>query len=425
MARRETETKAKAFAYIMDQLAWIGDDLLVDANGGKTPGGYRPAKLAYWSWLFPQIGSDPAKRSRWQANKGPDELLRCVISPKGKTLAGAGETLAGVKRGGLQSDVPASFDLACVLGWRIRDERGPFEELLTSYPHFGERMGRDVIATFVGLLSEDFASSEPYAFDGLQDAISAVVLGGARANDGRLCSWDFGFDRYGSYLVKKHRMGGMREDWYADLVTLLMVAALLGPTDYRADLLIDTPEKYEDTAHSEAEVATCGAAPRMLDLEPRPFLTRVTFDREPPDELDWTMCEEDVANAGTNSQRILAIPLAGKLKVRMARTLPRYSDAGGVVEIPLNCSEASSKAHAELRRTPEGWLVRDLNSTNGTLVVSRDGTRHMLYRKEPNGNCEVALRNGDVICIAPDHRSGRAVSANPAFLFHTVTSVWM
>ena len=65
MVRRETRTKAQAFAFVMDQLAWIGDDLLVDASGGKVPGGFRPAKLAYWTWLVPEIGDDPAKRSRY------------------------------------------------------------------------------------------------------------------------------------------------------------------------------------------------------------------------------------------------------------------------------------------------------------------------------------------------------------------------
>lgn len=424
MARRETETKAKAFAYLMDQLAWIGDDLLVDANGGKAPGGYRPAKLVYWSWLFPQIGTDPAKRSRWQANKGPDELRRCVARPDGGVLT-------GVRRDGLRADVMASFDLACIIGWHVRSEEGPFAELFSSDAYFANRLSRDSIATFMSLLSTDFAGSQPYAFDGLQDAISAMSLGAARAKAGRVCSWDFDFDHYGTYLVRKHRVGARQEDWRADLVTLLMMAALIGPKDYRADLLIDTPEKYEDTerhAGPPSDALPASSQPsesREIDLDTRPFLTRVTFDRELPNEQDWVMCEEDINTANRGTQRILAVPLANHKKVIMARGLPRYSDTGDAVEIPLNCSEASSKAHLALRSTPAGWTVRDLNSTNGTLVVSRDGTRTMLYRKEPDGLREVVLKNGDVICVAPDHRTGHAVPTNPAFLFHTVTTTWM
>ena len=108
----------------------------------------------------------------------------------------------------------------------------------------------------------------------------------------------------------------------------------------------------------------------------------------------------------------------------MARALPRFNNAGDVIEIPLNCREASSKAHVLFELTLAGWTVRDLRSTNGTLVVSRDGTRRMLYRKEPDGEQGVLLRDGDVICVAPNHGTGKAVATNPAFLFHRVTATW-
>ncbi len=421
MPRRETETKAKAFAYAMDQLAWIGDDLLVDANDGKVPGGFRPAKLAYWSWFFPEIGTDAAKRSRFQANKTPAELLKMIERPGGYLLSGAKE----VK---LSQDALASFDLACIVGWLVRNEDGPFSELFSTGRHFSERMGREQLGKFLALLAEDFAGAQPYLLDGLQDALSAILLAIARAPEGRVCSWEFGFDHYGSYLVRKHRAGGRKEDWRADLVTLLIMAALLGPKDYRADLLIDAPEKFERTADSASSrdnlSVTSVKTQRKCEIACRVFLTRVTFDREPPNELDWVMCEEDVETSNGNMGRILAVPLEGKRKVIMARALPRFNNAGDVIEIPLNCREASSKAHVLFELTLAGWTVRDLRSTNGTLVVSRDGTRRMLYRKEPDGEQDVLLRDGDVICVAPNHSTGKAVATNPAFLFHRVTTTW-
>ncbi len=423
MPRRETQTKAKAFAFVMDQLAWIGDDLLVDANGGRPLGGSRPSKLAFWSWLFPEIGNDAAKRSRLQAGKRPEELLQIVGRPDGKGMEG----MANAK---LSLDVLASFDLACVLGWRMRCEDGPFEELFSSDAHFAKRFDGEAIDTFLRLLNDDFAGCQPYSFEGLQDAITAVRLGISRAEEGCVCSWRMDFERYGGYLVRKHRVGGKKQDWRADLATLLLMSALLGPKDWRADLLIDTPEKYESTADYDSQFAVSadkvrsGGVARKLDVRSRFFLTRVTFDCDPPDEMDWFICEGDIGGVNSGRGQLLAIPLDGKTRVVMARGLPRFSDVGESVEVPLNCRDASSKAHLALALEGGEWLARDLGSTNGTLVVSRDGMRRMLWRKEAGGDQAVILRNGDVICIAPNHHTGHAVPTNPAFLFHAVTNTW-
>ena len=343
--------------------------------------------------------------------------MRAIARPSGGILDPG-------QRAGLSADVLASFDLACILGWLVRSEEGPFAELFSSDVHFAERLGRDALAEYVRLLCEDYAGAQPYLVDGLRDAVTSLVLGGAKAQSGRVSSWELPFDSYGSYLVRKHRLGGYTQDWRADLVTLLLMAALLGPKDYRADLLIDMPEKYESTARDTEGDIPRAPIERSLDVERRCFLTRVTFDCEPPDETDWLMCQGEGGGTSSTADRLLSVCLEGKRRVVMARALPRYSDANGIVEIPLNCREASSKAHVELEFDGVGWKVHDAASTNGTLVVSRDGTRRLLYRKVEGGDEAVPLRNGDVICVAPNHRSGRAVATNPAFLFHMATTTW-
>lgn len=46
--------------------------------------------------------------------------------------------------------------------------------------------------------------------------------------------------------------------------------------------------------------------------------------------------------------------------------------AGGEVGADIELDDDSvSRRHAELVATPEGWLVRDLGSTNGTTVAGR------------------------------------------------------
>ena len=122
------------------------------------------------------------------------------------------------------------------------------------------------------------------------------------------------------------------------------MAALLGPKDYRADLLVDMPEKYEDTQDhggTPADLASLADDVRHLDMERHHFLTRVTFDCAPPDEQDWLMCEGDGVATST-ADRLLSVSLEGKRRVVMARSLPRFSDVGEVVDVPLNCREASS-----------------------------------------------------------------------------------
>jgi pSer/pThr/pTyr-binding forkhead associated (FHA) protein len=63
-------------------------------------------------------------------------------------------------------------------------------------------------------------------------------------------------------------------------------------------------------------------------------------------------------------------------------SIGRISTAGGIVLRDPNVS----RTHAELEFDGKVWLVRDLNSTNGTLVNGEDVT-------------EAVLHSGDVLTI--------------------------
>lgn len=54
-----------------------------------------------------------------------------------------------------------------------------------------------------------------------------------------------------------------------------------------------------------------------------------------------------------------------------------------------------SRQHCEIRRQGTRWLLRDLMSFNGTLLVRPDGRRTLL------SDSEEEIRPGDILCLAP------------------------
>ena len=81
------------------------------------------------------------------------------------------------------------------------------------------------------------------------------------------------------------------------------------------------------------------------------------------------------ADTGIRAGAVLS--LAGTM------TLGRDADSGNVLDDP-----SVSARHAEARRTPMGWTIRDLGSTNGTFVDGR-----------PGGREGVALHGGEEIAL--------------------------
>lgn len=77
-----------------------------------------------------------------------------------------------------------------------------------------------------------------------------------------------------------------------------------------------------------------------------------------------------------------------------------------------------SRYHAEIRRTPRGWVIRDLGSTNGTCIDSLPVTEAYLIpaAKCSLGGCRISiLRHSDRVSVAtPDRdRLGALVGASP------------
>ena len=85
-----------------------------------------------------------------------------------------------------------------------------------------------------------------------------------------------------------------------------------------------------------------------------------------------------------------------------------------------------SAEHARLSLEGDGWYLTDLDSTNGTLLVRVDEDRLHLCRDglaEEREN-HVRLRNGDVICLAPDWTNEQPLADSPAFVFQLSASRW-
>ncbi len=426
MSQEESKTKAKAFAYLMDQIAWVGDDIKT-AMGEVPKGGHRPARLDYWAWLFPSIGRSTHKRGHWQAQKDPAELARHLTErTEPVSLAATGQMY---EAGNINPS-----DFALLLGWLVRHVQGPFVKPLIIGDFFASRFRLDTIERFLQLLEIDFPRTQPFLLSETRDSLETLLMTIAAApssmrrglrcwpgtaTDGNT-EWTFG-----TYLARRRRDGSYKNDWRADLVVAMALCALLGPRDYRTELLIYPHNEATDAFQTRDSHEAARAHPHTttpLGLERTAHITRVTFDADPPDERDWVICDYSAGGTAYPAQ-FMSVSLADATRVIMARDIERFS-AGNTIKIPLHCSAASPGKHIEMLLTDGSWVLTDMGSDNGTLIVSQDGRRQILHSRHGEPRRSVLLQNHDVICIAPDARTGRACPTHPAFLFHTSTADW-
>lgn len=432
MARHANETKANAFTFVMERIASINKSAR-DSQEEELRDDRSKKVVPCWDWLLPDINGNASKRSHFQTSKSPRELAIFVAEGDDPDRRkGLAQQLVGKPEE--RDDYFVQFEFTSLVGRLVRNSNGPLFEAVASGSIFDNSFGPSAIEKFVNLTSKDFPDKQQFLIEELRASLLYISqeINGAQGGvnnlppywpkDGRKTSYD-AYLSSKTYVLGSHRYNPPKAEWRCDLLTAMIAASLLGPRDYRPELLIPLPDRTARTVqpgHSTEEARPSNAT--KIDIACQPYLTRVTFDQQPPDELDWIACEGK--RAGDVKQQV-SIPLQGKAEVILARGATRYDDSGKIVTVRLDCP-ASSKEHARITydEATGQWILRDMDSTNGTLVVSRDGSRKLLHVDQESRDNDVPLQNGDVICIAPDWVGGHAIPTHPAFVFQLSTSDW-
>lgn len=221
-------------------------------------------------------------------------------------------------------------------------------------------------------------------------------------------------------FIDSHKDMGSRAslaDVMADILAMLFIAALYGSSDYRWEfsylkMSLGQFLKTEGAANGFQRTAT-----RNGVLNTYPILTRVTYDTDSGDELDFVICSDP-------------IHFKGIAKVRFGRAVRDtvvHEDTGDIAYIRLtdwriddSYLACVSKAHAYITKDKDGaWVLCDWQSANGTLVISRSSERYVVGGTN-NPRRSQALHNGDVICFGHSLENGllRADALLPCYVFN-------
>ena len=372
--------KAKSFTFVLEQIGRACDEIAL--LHGDVP------MLKYaeiWTCFIPQISNSPVRCSRFKTSKEPREI---VVSMLGSDCPDTGDV---------------SYKMMAALLTRIVcDTNSPLFEPLASEAIVSQYFDSQAIDTFIGLLHQDFGSAPAHLYNEFEDSLNDLMM--------RI-----------AFLNNHQRLGAIGARLSS--IVLLLLASLYGPRDYRPDMHVDVYSKREQTRlvqRARADVAT----PKDLGIEQTAYLTRVTFGQNPPDERDWIVCQTTSGETNEVANRFMSYSLEGKTEVFIARGIERFDEKGPVLRIPVDCDLASSQGHLRMTLEDGSWTLVDLDSTNGTLVVRRNGDKFCLYKHAEIPDESVVLQNGDVICIAPKWDITHADPSCPAFVFHTATIDW-
>lgn len=157
-----------------------------------------------------------------------------------------------------------------------------------------------------------------------------------------------------------------------DIVAAMVIASLFGPSDYAQFLGHGTGKT--PSLEGDGRVARA--------VKPEAVLRQIIpVGSEPWDYL-------------TMDGPCFKIPCEGR--ARIGRDVP-WCVGGGCVGI-TSLSKWASKRHCEIFQEKGEWHIRDMGSTNKTLVVMPTGDRAIL-----SGDSFI-LRRGCIICVAPSRR---------------------
>lgn len=322
------------------------------------------------------------------------------------------------------------FGKTCLVGWILRTDQHPFYYLIGSIL-FNDFFSKEALSHYCDLLAEDFRSPN-YLFQEFKVSLDYLAKLARGKGSAYTKPWPNHAAQYAEYLLNKAQSPKI-VDYKTDLITMLIMASLNGPRDYRPDLLIfsrpyvvrtdqDAPhKKYKwDIYKKPVDVGTTTA-----------YLSRITFPTEPADARDWMLCESPSTTNSEGAVGTMTYPLIGINKVIIVRAsddkggIPRFIRQDDTCVIPLESKRVSSE-HAELTRENDGWYLTDFKTTNGTLLIRTNEDRIHLCRKELSEVREnhVKLENGDVICIAPDWTNEQPLQDSPAFVFQLSASKW-
>lgn len=373
--------KAKSFTFVLDQIKSACDEVTKLVDNAPV---VRDTDI--WTCFVPAIKNKPDACSRYKSSREPRELVESILA-----------NVASVEEGSPYQT------MATRLSEIVKDESSPFFEAVASEMVISKYFNDDSISTFLSLLHQDFGNASAYLFKEFEDSLENLLLRVA--------------------LLSNRQLPGMT-DARLDSIVVLLLASLYGPRDYRPELYMRVTSKDEATQPVRAG-AEDFAEPEDRGVEQSPYLTRVTFSHNPPDEHDWIICQSSKDSADDQSGRFITYPLEGKTEALIARGFDRFDDDKSVLHIPVDCELASRNGHLRISFNDGNWILEDLHSTNGTLVVRRSGDRFCLYNDAEVPDSSIALQNGDVICIAPKWDTMHADPSCPAFVFHTATIDWI
>jgi hypothetical protein len=347
-----------------------------------------------WTCFIPQIDNDPVRCSRCKSSKEPREIVNDIL--RDDALAIGKESFEPIIRKFYRS---------------LGASESPLYEAVSSENIIAPFFSHEAIDTFVDLLHRDFVGEPAHLYNEFSTALDQLLPRISHVSDGSLD------EALGARL---------------DSMVFLLLASLCGPRDYRPDLGMLVPSKSERTSLPKKEddekddkkKEKKPALPKDLDVEQSAYLTRVTFDRDPPNERDWIICQINSDDAEDYGTQIITYPLEGKTEVLIARGFKRFEDDGSHMMIPVDNELVSGLRHLRMHLVNDTWVLEDLDSTNGTLVVRNNGDQFFLYKNADIPEQSLALENGDVIRLAPNWQTKHADPKCPAFVFHTTTIDW-
>ena len=372
-----------------------------------------PAMYALWADFFPSILVNERSSSsaaggqaiRYANSKCSRYHNRDLHLLRRELEKNAAATLSA-SRVSLPAPTPGAdrklYQLAWYVRWLVRSPLSQSRACLLNPAAYEDPFSVSFIKSYIECLKEDFSASaeEASRFEALvADLLSRIQPDMVFAR----FVWPECFDEA---FVKSVRRP-IAYNIYADLFSILFLASLYGPMDYRWEFrYLNMRVMTNGTLRPVSGFAQ--SAKRNGTLKTFAALTRVTYDVTSVDERDYITCSETISLKDLNEVRI-----GRSLPSRVIGDTAYVSLANPQLET-LRQAEVS-KLHARLARSNGAWVLRDWNSTIGTLVVTRSGDRFVVGG-ESNEAKDRLLANGDVLCFG--HNDRRAVADLPCYLFH-------
>ena len=371
-----------------------------------------PAKYAFWADFFPSILINErsannveddqtikyanSKCSRY--HKRELRLLRSELERNAaETLGTSGVSLPKPTQG---AD-GRLYEIAWYVRWIVRSPSSLSRECLLDPAAHEDPFSDGFIKTFLACLKDDFSASA----DEVRQFAEMIVDVRKRApfENRKGFRWPERLNQGFVESVKER----LSYNIYADIFSMLFLASLYGPMDYRWEFgYLNKRVMLRKTLRPASSFEDSAA--RNGTLETYAVLTRITYDESAVDERDYVTCSETISLKGLHEVRI-----GRSLPTRVIGDTAYISLAVPQLEV-LRQAEVS-KTHAVMGHDNSAWVLRDWGSTSGTLVVTRSGDRFVVGG-EGNEMEHHRLSNGDILCFG--HNGKRAVADLPCYLFN-------